>query len=82
VPTDPPLDWLLQYRRDIGTRIRGARLRANLTQEGLAALIGAERRTVVRLELGITSPPVDRILHIAHVLNVAPASLMPDRRRQ
>lgn len=75
---DPLPDWLQQQRREIGTRIRDARLWANLTQEQLAGLLGVERRTVVRLELAITSPPLDRLLAIAHALGVAPASLLPD----
>lgn len=76
---EPLPDWLQTQRREIGIRIRDARLQANLTQEGLAERIGAERRTVVRLELGMTSPPVDRLLHIAHALGVPPADLMPDQ---
>lgn len=71
-------DWLRQQRLDIGRRIRDARLWANLTQEGLAEAIGVERRTVVRIELGITSPPVDRLLRIARALGVPPADLMPE----
>ncbi|MDJ1131240.1 helix-turn-helix transcriptional regulator [Streptomyces iconiensis] len=78
-PADPePPDWLRQQRLDIGRRVRDARLWANLTQEGLAEAIGAERRTVVRIELGITSPPLDRLLYIARALGIPPADLMPD----
>lgn len=71
-------DWLTQQRLDIGRRIRDAREWANLTQEQLAERLGAERRTVVRIELGVTSPPLDRILHIARALGVPPSDLMPD----
>ncbi|WP_431979985.1 helix-turn-helix domain-containing protein [Streptomyces qinglanensis] len=79
----PPADderpaWLAQQRLDIGRRIRDARLWANLSQEQLAERIGVERRTVVRIELGTTSPPLDRILWIARALDVPPASLLPD----
>jgi transcriptional regulator with XRE-family HTH domain len=49
-----------------------------LSREELAERIGAERRTVVRIELGITSPPLDRLLRIARALGVPPADLMPD----
>ncbi|MFI6350482.1 helix-turn-helix transcriptional regulator [Streptomyces sp. NPDC050560] len=62
----------------MGNRIRAARLGANLSQEGPAHQIGAKRRTVVRIELGITSPPVDRLLDIARVLDLPPADLLSD----
>lgn len=77
MPSDPPPNWLLQQRRDIGTRVRAARVQVGLTQEGLAGRIHVERRTIVRIELGITSPSLDRVLRIAHELGVPPAELMP-----
>ncbi|MCT2591172.1 helix-turn-helix domain-containing protein [Streptomyces sp. N2-109] len=76
--SDPPPPWLLQQRLDIGRRIAAARMEANLTQEGLAERIGSSRSTVVRIELGITSTPLDRLLHIARALGVPPAQLLPD----
>lgn len=54
----------------------------NLTQEGLAGLVAVERRTILRIELGLHSPPLDRILHIAHALDVPPSELMPDTRAE
>lgn len=77
MPSRDHPEWLTAQRREIGTRIRNARLQANLTQEGLAELVGVERRAIVRLELGIVSPRLDRILHIAHALDVPAADLMP-----
>lgn len=77
-PRDPLPDWLLAQRRQVGARIRDARIQANLTQEALAERVGVERRTIVRIELGITSPPLDRILAIARALGVPSGSLMPD----
>jgi transcriptional regulator with XRE-family HTH domain len=79
VPTrDPQPDWLLAQRQEVGARIRDLRIQANLTQEALAELVGVERRTINRIELGITSPPLDRILTIARALDVPPGGLMPD----
>ncbi|MCP9205477.1 helix-turn-helix domain-containing protein [Streptomyces sp. NEAU-Y11] len=78
VPTDPPPDWILRWRRDIGTRVRDLRMDRNLTQEGLAGRIGAERRTIYRIEQGMHSPSLDRLLQIARALHVAPSALMPD----
>ncbi|MEU1805817.1 helix-turn-helix transcriptional regulator [Streptomyces sp. NPDC019937] len=76
-PTDPLPDWLRQWRHEIGTRMRDARMHRNLTQEALAELVGVERRTILRIELGLHSPSTDRILYIARALDVAPAELMP-----
>ncbi|MDK1473580.1 helix-turn-helix transcriptional regulator [Streptomyces sp. 549] len=75
--SDPLPDWLYAARLDAGTRIRDARMHNNLTQEALAELIGVERRTIVRIELGITSPPLDRVFAIARALDIAPSSLLP-----
>ncbi|MFD1832389.1 helix-turn-helix domain-containing protein [Streptomyces desertarenae] len=75
---DPPPDWLTAWRREVGARIRNYRRAAGLSQEQLAGLLYMERRTIHRLEAGATSPPLDRILHIARVLEVSPASLLPD----
>lgn len=77
---DPPPAWLQRQRLEIGTRIRDAREWANLTQEGLAGRCGWERRAIVRLELGITDPPISRLLHIAHALGIPPAQLLPDQQ--
>ena len=77
-PSDLPPPWLLRARLAVGDLIRDARTEARVSQEGLAHRIGAERRTVVRIELGITVAPLDRILQIAAALNVSPRDLMPE----
>jgi transcriptional regulator with XRE-family HTH domain len=77
VPAEPLPAWLYADRLAVGARIRDARIHNNLTQEALAERIGVERRTVVRIELGITSPPLDRILTIARALEVPASSLLP-----
>jgi transcriptional regulator with XRE-family HTH domain len=77
VPQDPLPDWLREWRWEVGKRIRAEREWANLTQERLAELLEVERTTVVRIELGITSPRLDRLLAIAHALGIEPARLMP-----
>lgn len=75
--TDPPPDWLTDWRREAGARIRERRRARGLTQEQLAGLLYVERRTVWRIEAGSVSPPLDRVFQIAHVLGVQPADLMP-----
>lgn len=78
MPASTP-EWLYRARLDVGDRIRSARLHANLTQEGLAERLQVERRTIVRWELGITSPPLDRILETARALGISPRELLPER---
>ncbi|WP_234347660.1 helix-turn-helix transcriptional regulator [Streptomyces specialis] len=61
----------------MGSRLRAERLHANLTQEALAHLAGVERTSIIRIELGHSSPRLDRLLRVAHVLGIDPARLMP-----
>jgi transcriptional regulator with XRE-family HTH domain len=77
-PADPPPEWLLRARLATGDLIRNARKRARISQEALAELVQVERRTIVRIELGITSPPLDRLFEIARALDVSPRELLPD----
>lgn len=70
-------DWLRDWRWEVGRRIRIEREWANLSQERLAERLGVERTTVVRIETGVVSPRLDRILAIAHALGTEPARLMP-----
>jgi transcriptional regulator with XRE-family HTH domain len=42
--------------KNFAARIRSMRREANLTQQGLADVLGADRTTVARWELGITAP--------------------------
>lgn len=41
---------------DFSARIKSMRREANLTQQGLADVLGADRTTVARWELGMTTP--------------------------
>lgn len=75
MPNDPPA-WLLQRRRDIGARIRHARLHRNLTQEALAERAGIDRQAVNRIEQGHVSPRLDTLLLIADALGVPLADLV------
>ena len=67
---DPPPDWLAARRREIGARIRTARLSANLTQEQLAAKVGREYRTIHRWEYGTRVPNLDDLLLVAHAVGL------------
>lgn len=74
-PTEPP-DWVLTRRRAIGSRIRDARLWANLTQERLSVRSGVDRQTINRIEQGHASPRVDTLLLLADAIGVPLADLV------
>lgn len=76
MPSAPPPDWVLNRRRAVGTRIRDARLHANLTQEKLAELAGLDRQAINRIEQGHSSPRLDNLIRIADALDVPLASLV------
>ncbi|MFF2226304.1 helix-turn-helix domain-containing protein [Streptomyces globisporus] len=76
MPTDPLPDWVPIRRRAIGDNVRVARTAAGLTQEGLAGRAGLDRKTVNRLEQGITSPLLDHLLVIADALGVPLSDLV------
>ena len=60
----------------IGENIKRARIKAGFTQEKLAERIDASLSVISRLETGRTMVSVSKLLRIARVLNVTPASLL------
>jgi transcriptional regulator with XRE-family HTH domain len=70
VPLDPEPDWLLPRRREIGARIRVARLAANLTQMELGERIGRDHRTIHRWEYALSEPNLSDLLLLADALGV------------
>ncbi|MFG2307681.1 helix-turn-helix domain-containing protein [Streptomyces sp. NPDC048566] len=76
VPLDPMPDWVPARRREIGARIRTARLHANLTQVQLGERIGRDHRTVHRWEYAERIPTLEDLLLLAHVLGVDLADLV------
>lgn len=72
----PPSPRILQRRREIGARITEARLRANLTAEGLAEATGLSRETIIRIGTGTTSARLDWLLLIADAVGVPLADLV------
>jgi len=61
-----------------GSPLRGARLIAGLSQEELAAEVGATRQTVSALERGTSIPSVSLALAIARVLGYTVEELFGD----
>ncbi|QIP87651.1 helix-turn-helix transcriptional regulator [Streptomyces sp. Tu 2975] len=74
MPADQP-QWILDARRQIGLRIRDARLYADLTQEALAHETGIDRSTIQRIEGG-ADIKVSQLLIIASHLRVQPRDLI------
>ncbi|WP_236053380.1 helix-turn-helix domain-containing protein [Streptomyces musisoli] len=71
-------DWVLIRRREIGARIRTARLRAQLTQMQLAERIGRDHRTVHRWEYAYRCPDLEDLLLLADALSVRPEDFFHD----
>ena len=76
VPLDPMPDWVHARRREIGARIRAARLAANLTQMELGSRIGRDHRTIHRWEYGMRVPNLDDLLLLARAVGVPLAELV------
>lgn len=53
---------------ELGERIREARLRAHLSQEKVAELIGVSRQAVTKWESGQSAPSTDNLFKLAEVL--------------
>ena len=53
---------------ELGERIRQARLRAHLSQEKVAELIGVSRQAVTKWESGLSAPSTDNLFKLAEVL--------------
>lgn len=53
---------------ELGERIREARLRAHLSQEKVAELIGVSRQAVTKWESGLSAPSTDNLFKLAEVL--------------
>jgi transcriptional regulator with XRE-family HTH domain len=63
-------DWVPPRRRQIGERIRTARLHANLTQERLGERIGRDHKTIHRWESAVTDPNLTDLLLLADALGM------------
>ncbi|MFJ3173137.1 helix-turn-helix domain-containing protein [Streptomyces roseus] len=76
MPTDPPPAWTHTRRRAIGARLREARISAGLSQEKLAEAAGVDRKTISRLEVGISDIQLGVWLRIARAVHVSLADLV------
>ncbi|MFD4275078.1 helix-turn-helix transcriptional regulator [Streptomyces cyaneofuscatus] len=74
--TDPPPDWELPRRQQIGRRLRGLREDRGLTQVQLGEQAGMDHKTVHRIEYAINDPSLGMLLRLAAALNVELAELV------
>lgn len=63
---------------EIGAAMRAARLSSGLSQERLGQAVGVTFQQVQKYENGRNRVSASRLLAIARLLGVAPASLLPD----
>lgn len=71
-------DWH-HARKLVGSAVREARIRGGLTQEALALESGVTRNMLIHIEHGTRGVSFERLYDLADALDVAPASLMPDK---
>ncbi len=57
--------------RNITLNILLYRRRAGLTQAQLAARLGVTPNTIANYENGKTTPPMETVIRIAHILNIS-----------
>lgn len=64
---------------DIGANIANARKKAGMSQEDLALKVGYKTRSAInKIEMGKRDLPQRKVVMIAHVLGVSPATLLGD----
>lgn len=78
MPSELPPAWVIAHRVAIGDNIRTARERALLSQERLAELVGRDRQTINRIELGRHATRIDTLIRIAHAIGIPLSELVRD----
>lgn len=68
--------WVRDYRRALGARIRDLRMRANLTQLALCEATGVDRITLQRVEAGTSDARIGELALIARAVGVSIADLV------
>ncbi|NNN19819.1 MAG: helix-turn-helix transcriptional regulator [Acidimicrobiaceae bacterium] len=71
-----------QYYRELGQRIQRERLRQQLTQENLAALVGLSRTSIVNIERGRQKVLAHILVRLASALKTELADLARDSREK
>ncbi|WP_405543929.1 helix-turn-helix transcriptional regulator [Streptomyces phaeochromogenes] len=69
-------DWVPARRRQIGQRLRAARVHAGLTQLELGQRIGRDHRTIHRWEYALRIPNLEDLLLLADATGAPLADLV------
>lgn len=69
-----------RVQREIGRRVRAARLRAGMTQEAAAANAGIDYKRWQRIELGQTNCTIRSLVRVAAAVDTTFWSLLGTRR--
>lgn len=75
-PAPPELSSPPTMQERFGLNLWRSRRRADLSQEGLANLIGVRRTVISPLERGLRLPRIDTILKLAAAMKVSPCVLL------
>lgn len=75
MPRDPQPDWVHDYRRAVGARIRALRMEANRPQTWVCEATGVDRTTFQRIESGRSDPRLGDLALIADALDTSVAEL-------
>lgn len=70
------------FDRQLGARLREARLTLGATQEELAKALGVSAVTVARYELGERSLPIVQLPRVARLLRSSVTALLPGAERE
>jgi transcriptional regulator with XRE-family HTH domain len=68
------------FYKGIGERVRAKRLRQNVTQEGLAKLVGLTRTSLTNIEKGRQKILLHTFADLAAALQVEPSDLLPSEK--
>jgi HTH-type transcriptional regulator / antitoxin HipB len=77
----PMKDIILHTSEQLGAAIRLRRKEKGLTQSGLAALLGAERKWVINLESGNSKAEIGLVLRALETLNLRASLIDAGRPR-
>jgi DNA-binding XRE family transcriptional regulator len=68
-----------QFYQEVGSRIRDARVSADMSQEILASQLDLTRASIINIEKGRHKPSLHLLLEIASILMVRYISLIPEK---
>ena len=71
--------WIVRSAEDLGRAVAGVRAERGLTQEALAAETGIARSYIARIESGVTTLVVERLLRMLRRMGATVTVCLDDR---